>query len=228
MRSIRRAGTVAALVGLAFVGSAGGGEGGGGFQEATVSFEQNATDGDVEVVFSINSGGVGIERLSVTGPDGRKVIDFGCQAPTNLGMRQFRFESPEPKDSGPLKKDFPEGDYRFEGTAIGGARMTGAASLSHALPSVTSFLHPEEDAEDVSCEDLVIRWKAVPGVAAYTLEIAQDETGANLAVRLPASSTSFTTPPGFLAPGLEYQLGIGTVTEGGNLSVVETGFTTAE
>jgi hypothetical protein len=40
------------------------------------------------------------------------------------------------------------------------------------------------------------------------------------------SSTSFAVPQGFLVPGRQYNIAIGTVTREGNISYVETAFTT--
>ena len=226
MRSIQRIGFLAAGLAVGLVG-AGHVAAGGQFSAATVNFEQNATDGDVEVVFTADSGGEGLARLSVTAPDGRPVVNFTGPPPPTLGLRQFRFESPEPEDDGSLRAAFPEGTYIFRGTTVGGKELESGAVLSHALPGVATLVHPEEDAE-VSAEGLRIEWKSVPGVSVYVLEIESDETDATLAVSLPAPATSFAVPDGFLVPGLEYQLGIGTLTEDGNASFVEISFGTAE
>ena len=42
------------------------------FAAAVVRFEQNATDGDVEVVFEVRGGAAGLSWLTITGPGGRK------------------------------------------------------------------------------------------------------------------------------------------------------------
>ena len=83
------------------------------FAFAKVHFEQNATDGDVEVVFEIKGGDEGLANLRVVSPDGRIVIDFTAPDASTLGIRQFRFESPEPKDIEGLKTAYPEGVYTF-------------------------------------------------------------------------------------------------------------------
>jgi hypothetical protein len=54
----------------------------------------------------------------------------------------------------------------------------------------------------------------------------QDELDVNITAKLPASANSFSVPNGFLRPGTEYQLGIGTVSKDGNISYIETHFTT--
>ena len=60
------------------------------------------------------------------------------------------------------------------------------------------------------------------------VEIEQEQLGTSLEAILPSSLTVFAVPNGFLMPGKEYHLGIGTVTGNGNVSVVETSFTTKE
>ena len=66
------------------------------FAVTSVHFEQNATDRDVEVVFEIKGGDEGLAKLAAVSPDGRTVIDFTAPDASTLGIRQFRFESPEP------------------------------------------------------------------------------------------------------------------------------------
>ena len=48
-----------------------------------------------------------------------------------------------------------------------------------------------------------------------------------ITAKIPASVAEFSMPEGFLLPGKEYTLSIGTVSEDGNMSFVETAFTTA-
>jgi hypothetical protein len=196
------------------------------FAVANVVFEQNATDGDVEVVFEVKGGAEGLGKLTVRGPDGRTVADFTAQSASTLGMRQFRFESPEPRDVRSLKAAYPEGQYEFAGTTASGGHLRGQATLSHSLPAVSSFVRPAAEAKGVAVRGLQIAWQPVGGLAAYIVYIEQDELGVNLSARLPASSTSFTVPDGFLRPGTTYQLGIGTVAGNGNTSYIETSFTT--
>lgn len=196
------------------------------FPVASVHFEQNATDGDVEVVFEAKGGTDGLANLKVVSPDGRTVIDFTAPDPSTLGMRQFRIESPEPKDVKALKAAYPEGAYEFTGRTFSGATFVGKSTLSHRLPATAKFGTPAPEAEDVSIKDVEISWSAVVGVASYIVKIEQDELETRIEAVLPSSLTSFAVPNGFLMPGTEYQLGIGTVTGEGNVSFVETSFTT--
>ena len=198
------------------------------FPTARVHFEQNATDRDVEVVFQVKGRSEGLAKLHVTAPDGRKVVDFAAPDPSTLGIREFMFESPEPPDVARLKAAYPEGIYRFAATSVGGKELRGESTLSHALPAPTSIVRPGTGAEAVPLRGLEIAWGPVAGVAGYLVEIEQDELGAHLEVHLPASATSFRVPDGFLRAHTEYELGVATVSESGNVSFVETSFTTAE
>ncbi len=65
---------------------------------ASVHFEQNATDADMEVVFEVKAEDDGLAELFIVSPDGRTVVDFKAPESSTLGIRQFRFESPEPPD----------------------------------------------------------------------------------------------------------------------------------
>lgn len=198
------------------------------FAVASVHFEQNATDGDVEVVFEAKGGDEGLAKLTVVSPKDRTVVDFAAPDASTLGMRQFRFESPEPKDVNSLKAAYAEGEYSFSGTTVSGEKLHGSSVLSHTLPATVSFLHPKAGAQNVSTKNLEISWTPVEGLAAYIIYIEQDELEVSITARLPAGVPKFVVPAGFLAYETEYQLGIGTVTDEGNVSFVETTFTTAE
>jgi hypothetical protein len=197
-------------------------------EAASVRFEQNATDGDVEVVFEVNGGDQGLAKLTVFSPDGRTVIDFAAPGTSALGIRKFQLESPEPKDIEKLKAAYPEGTYRFAGTNVAGDKLHGESTLSHELPATVSFLRPGAGATGVGTKDLAIAWSSVANAANYIIEIEQDELDVKIGAQLPKTAATFAVPNGLLLPGTEYKLAIGTVTEEGNISVVETTFTTAE
>ena len=93
------------------------------FAVAEIRFEQNATDGDVEAVFDAIGDDDGLQKLSITAPDGRTIVDFSGAIKSSLGIREFHFESPEPKDVAAVKKAFPEGEYTFTGSTAGGAKF---------------------------------------------------------------------------------------------------------
>lgn len=200
----------------------------GPFAIARILFEQNATDRDAEVVIETIGGSEGLAKLTVVSPDGRTIVDFTAPGDSKLGIRQFRFESPEPKDVESLKSAYPEGAYIFTATTASGKQLESKATLSHKLPAPTSFLNPGINAEGVSAKNLEITWTPVKNVAAYMIYIEQEESGMNIEAKLSGSMAKFSVPDGFLLPGKEYTLGIGTVMRAGNASYVETSFTTAE
>ena len=111
------------------------------FSTASLHLEQNATDGDFEIVVEALAE-QGLATLTVTAPDGRVIVDYKSAAGTDLGMRQFRFETPEPEDLEALKKVYPEGVYTFAGTTGGGAALSGKGSLSHTVPPASSVVTP--------------------------------------------------------------------------------------
>lgn len=196
------------------------------FPVASVHFEQNATDADVEVVFEVKGGDAGLAKLVVVSPDGRIVINFTAPDTSTLGIRQFRFESPEPRDVASLKSAYPEGVYSFAGTTAAGDTLHAESRLNHQLPATATFLRPKADSHGVET-NLEISWQQVENLAAYIIEIEQDEVNVNMTAKLPGSAATFSVPDGFLLPAMEYQLSIGTVTDEGNISIVETTFTTA-
>lgn len=199
----------------------------GRFAVASIRLEQNVTDGDVEIVIEAKGGEDGLAKFSVVSPDGRTLIDVAAPDASTLGLRQFRFESPEPKDIESLKSAYPQGVYRFSGVSAAGARLQGVARLSHHLPGAAAFVRPRAGARGVAIKGLEIAWSPVENLAAHIIYIEQPELGVEITARLPGSAMSFAVPDGFLVPGTEYQVGLGTVTAEGNMSFVETTIKTA-
>lgn len=197
------------------------------FAVASARLEQNATDGDVEVVFEVEGSDDGLTKLAVVSPDGRTIIDFTAPDVSILGTRGFHFESPEPRDTESLKSAYPEGTYIFTGTSAAGVKFHAESTLSHKLPAAISFLRPPAGKRGVDTKDLRITWTPVQNVAGYIIDIEQDELDVSITAKLPGSVTSFPVPDGFLVPGTQYELAIGAVTYEGNRSFVETVFTTA-
>ncbi|HSF19305.1 MAG TPA: hypothetical protein VLK65_27515 [Vicinamibacteria bacterium] len=195
---------------------------------ASVHFEQNATDEDVEVVFEARGGSDGLAELTVVSPDGRTVIDFKAPDSSTMGIRSFRFESPEPSDVDQLKKAYPEGDYVFSAKTFSGEKLAGTSTLGHGLPGAATFRMPSENAEGITTKGLEITWGGVSGSASYHLELVQQGADATIAATLPGSTTSFRVPEGFLAADTRYQLSIGAENLEGNISFVETFFKTGK
>ena len=197
------------------------------FANANIQFEQNVTDGDVEVVFEINGHDKGLNSLSIVSPDGRTIFHFTAPDNTTLGIRQFHLESPEPKDVESVKKAYPEGVYKFIGLDAEGTKYYGEAILNHKLPGTVSILKPGPEVLDPGTDNLEITWSAVPDINSYVLEIDQVELEIKITVELPSTVTKFILPEGVLKAGFEYALSIGTIAKNNNRSFIETTFTTA-
>ncbi|HSD31931.1 MAG TPA: hypothetical protein VLB49_08485 [Gemmatimonadales bacterium] len=197
------------------------------FAVASVFFEQNATDRDVEVVFDVKGGDDGLVQLTVVAPDGRTVVDIKSPDASTLGLRQFRFESPERGNVGSIKAAYPEGVYTFDAVTAAGAKFHGTSRLSHTLPAPATGVRPAADATGVPVNGLTVTWSPVRNLAGYVIGIEQEDLGVSVTAKLPGSATSFAVPDGFLVPGREYVLSIGTMTGEGNASYVESTFTTA-
>ncbi len=61
------------------------------FEAAVMFVEQNATDGDTEVVVAGTAGDDGLKLLQIKWPDGQVKTTLRADA-SSLGMREFSFE----------------------------------------------------------------------------------------------------------------------------------------
>jgi hypothetical protein len=196
------------------------------FDTLAIHLEQNATDGDAEVVIKATSNADGLSALEVVAPDGRALLNF--ESPdSKLGIRSFSLESPEPSNDGRVQADFPTGAYRVSGTAVSGSKLAGESTLSHALPATVTITKPADGQEGVPVNGLVTTWSAVPGIKQLILVLEDEDTEMEMAVDLPGDATTFNVPDGWMRPGVEYKLAVGSVAADGNRSFVEIGFETA-
>jgi hypothetical protein len=198
------------------------------FEEATMYVEQNATDGDTEVVISGTAGDEGLRRLYIKSPDRERMTTLLADD-TTPGMREFHFETPEPPGEAILAF-YPEGNYVLRGVSTSGEVFRSVLTLSHEMPPAVTILHPAEEAEVPAHQGLVVRWSAAPDVAQFVLEIENESADPEqaLTVNLPPHVTSFRVPAAFMRPGSEFQVGVHTVADNGNIVAVESAFTTAE
>lgn len=196
------------------------------FEEASIHLEQNVVDQDAEAVINLKTEDGGLRWLLVIAPDGRRVVRYESHNILNLGAREILIETPEPS-LGEVLAAYPEGTYRFVGRTFDGEVLLAEAELSHDFAEPATVTFPEDGAE-VPADGLAIRWTAVEGAAAYFLELEQEDLELVLTVNLPAAATQFSPPAGWLIPGTEYVIGLGSITEEGNRTFVETTFTTSE
>lgn len=195
------------------------------FEELTMTLEQNATDGDAEVVFFAQGGDVGLKRLTITAPGGRRVARITGDR-RGVGIREFLLESAEPPDLPAVLASFPEGDYSFAGKTVDGECLTGTAPLSHQLAPATTLLTPEED-EVVPVDQLVLSWAAAAGAERYVVELNNEDSGSEFTFEVFPPTTSLEIPAQLVEADSEYQFGVGVKTANGNVTFVELTFFTA-
>jgi hypothetical protein len=200
--------------------------------EATMIVEVNATDGDAGLQVFLD--GEPWRSMSVTGPDGRTILDVTTRERLDgYGLTELFSESSEPPFTvfplAKFKKLFPAGTYSFSGRTIEGARLTGAARLSHDLPAGPRILAPA-DGSKVGRSGVVARWRPGarrPGVdiAGYRAIVTQEEPRLRvLSADLPASGRQLEIPQSFFAVAGEYKLEVQAIERNGNQTLTEVSF----
>jgi len=194
------------------------------FEKALIYLERNVADDDIEVRVVATADDGGFAALRVIAPDGRTVIDFKSPA-SKLGMRHLDLESPELRDKARVLADFPEGTYRFEGTLVGGATLRTDTTLRHAFPDAPTLSSPKAGQTELPVKGAKVRWEPVANAASWEVMLKERGGGREMRAMLPASSTVFAIPDGFLVPGTKYEAAVGAIHEGGNRSYQEIEFT---
>src|SRR5919198_938625 len=137
--------------------------------ESKLIIEHNAKDKDTGFQGFIDSED-GWKRITVTDPNGKKVLDFSPEDNLGkLGLTELFFESAEPENAdvpiSELLKTLPEGNYTFSGftaeSAEGNGTLIGTATFSHDIPEAPAILSPEEDAVLPKDQDLHVSWSSV-------------------------------------------------------------------
>ena len=194
------------------------------FEELHMTLEQNATDGDTEVVFFAKTETDGLRRLQIVGPNGRRVAGFDGDK-RGIGLREIVLESAEPPEVDLVLGSFPEGTYRYLGRTVDGDCVEGEAELSHALAPATTLLTPAED-EVVEVDDLLLSWTAVGGTERYVVELNNENTGSEFTFEVFPPTTSISIPAALLVADSEYQFAVGVKMPDGNVTFVELAFFT--
>lgn len=195
------------------------------FTDISIVLEQNATDGDSEVVAFAKGQDIGLDKFSVRSPDGRKIAKFNGDK-RGVGMREFLLESAEPPELDKVLASFPEGEYTFNGRTVEGGCLSGTAYLSHILAPETIILSPTADAV-IDRNFVNVSWMPVGNAALYVVELKNEETENALEVNVPATASTFDAPASWLVADTEYQVAVTVVTETGNRTSVENTFFTA-
>jgi hypothetical protein len=204
------------------------------FSESELFIEINATDGDAGLQMQL--GGEEWERLRLIDPRDRTIMDVRAGGSLDgYGLTDMFFESNEPPFRRvPFRRfrdRFPEGRYRFEGTAVNGRRLTGSDRLTHVVPAAPRVLAPVRNAV-VDPASLVVRWEPVTGpqgirIVRYQVIVSGAGPFGDFQVDLPPSATSATVPPGVLARGARYAVEVIARAASGNQTITEVRFRTA-
>jgi hypothetical protein len=200
--------------------------------EATMIVEVNATDGDAGLQVFLD--GEPWRTMRVTGPDGRTILDVTTKERLDgYGLTELFSESSEPPfDVFPLEKFkqlFPGGKYSFVGRTIEGARLTGAARLSHAIPAGPRIVAPAGGSK-VGRAGIVGRWRPVAqpagvDVVAYRAIVTTETPRLRVfSADLPASARHVEVPRAFLATRGEYKLEVQAIERSGNQTLTEVSF----
>jgi hypothetical protein len=202
------------------------------FADARLIIEVNSTDGDAGLQIFVDA--PAWKQVAVARPDGQRIVDFRTAGPVDTyGLTELFSESSEPPFTEfPLeqfKALFPEGVYSFSGTTIGGAALTGSASLSHDIPNGPEILAPA-DGERVAADAVVVEWAAGAqpagvNIVGYQVVVTRENPHRVLTVDLPATVTSLTIPEEFLERRASYALEVLAIEASGNQTLTEIAFT---
>ena len=195
------------------------------FSDLSMRLEQNATDGDSEVVLFAKGQDDGLKRLLILGPNGQRIADFVGNK-RGIGIREFNLESAEPRDLSAVLASFPEGNYSFLGRSVIGECLKGSTFLSHQVAPATVLLLPRQD-QIVSIDQLVLNWQAVANAERYVVELNNENTGSRFTFEILPPTTSLAIPAHMLKSGSLYQYVVGVKTDQGNLTSVELSFSIA-
>jgi hypothetical protein len=226
-----RVGALALASGLAIAADRddGDGEDAAALDEARIFIEFNASDDDLG--FHVFLDGEEWRRLRIEDPTGRTIFAVsGRGAFARLGLTELFFEGAEPSldefPSDELLALFPEGEYEVEGETVGGDDLEGRAMLSHAIPG------PPDPFVQIGADgSLVIRWDPVTGPAEGFPErpieiVAYQVLVGSFQVGLPASATSVTLPPEFVASlgAGDHEFELLAIESGGNRTIAQGSF----
>jgi hypothetical protein len=204
-------------------------------EETKIFIEVNATDGDAGIQMFLD--GEGWNELEIADPSGETIFTvLGEGSVGEQGITELFFESEEPSfDEVPLEEflaRFPAGEYEFRGRTVEGDALVGTATFTHTIPDAPVLVSPEEDAE-VDPAAVVVSWEAVadpPGseIVAYQVIVEHEDPLLVFSVDLPATAASVRVPAAFLDPASEYKVEVLAIEAGGNQTISEREFETAD
>ena len=213
------------------------------FPEADIFFEFNSTPRDLGVHVSLDA--ESWKQLRIQAPNGQAIIDVSPRGNLGrVGLTELFFEGEEPSlVEVPFReflKKVPAGTYTFLGTTTENQPLRSTDRLTTDIPCPVPILTPREG-EEVPANDLIVRWRANPGVynpdtqrcdatkevelVGYQVivEITNEARGINrhLIADLPASSRQLSITPGFIRDdaqlqGTEFLIEVLAIADSGN------------
>jgi hypothetical protein len=212
------------------------------FEDVSMIIEFNSTDLDVGIQFFLDVDGW--QTADIIDPEGKQVFEVQTHGRTTRqgGGSELFVESVEPTlDELPLARffhRFPAGVYTFRARGPDGEMFYGQTEFTHALPAGPVIITPVprvgECARDVSIP-AVIAWEPVTTsyfgqpIDIVEYEVIIESEHSNYDVHIPAGPTpQVTVSPEVLEPGTEYGFEVLAIEDGGNQTITESCFVTAD
>ena len=135
-----------------------------GLKAAKILIEHNSTDEDTG--FQGFADGDAYNRLTITDPDNVDIVIITSAGGLfDFGLAELFFETSEPENADVPIVDvlsrLPEGTYTFTADIVGGDESTLTATLSHDVPEGPVLTSPENEAEDVDPNNVIVSWEPV-------------------------------------------------------------------
>ena len=216
-----------------------------GLKAAKILIEHNSTDEDTG--FQGFADGDAYNRLTITDPDNVDIVIITSAGGLfDFGLAELFFETSEPENADVPIVDvlsrLPEGTYTFTADIVGGDESTLTATLSHDIPEGPVLTNPENEAEDVDPDTVIVSWEPVTTnldgdaitIVGYQVIVEEDvepEFPAGFAqpvfsVYLGASATQVTVPAEFMKSETEYEYEVLAIEESGNQTLSSAEFET--
>ena len=219
------------------------------FDEASLFFELNDTDGDLGIHGFVD--GDEWKKLEIEDPFEREMLDIQVSGRLRRqGLTEVFFESAEPSfdELAPKQffKRFPEGEYEISGVTLDGDELESVVVLSHVMPAPAPNLTVNGIPAAENCDadplpsvspPVTIGWDPVTQshptigksgaveVVKYQFIIEREEpTLLEFVVDLPPEVTEFEVPEGFTELADEFKFEIVVRSAAGNQTATESCF----
>ncbi len=193
-------------------------------QEERMIIEYSAATDEAAVIVEAESEEA-LASVVVLGPNDVSVLELrSSRDGLDLAISGFVVERRE-MSTEVLFETYREGTYTMQAMSADGRSARGSAVLSHDLLPAPTLLYPPNGTSNVPT-DLIVGWISDPqALGGYQVVLEQDEND-GLTARLPAGTSSFQVPEGVLSPGKESHVEVGAIGSNGNITLVESFFTT--